>query len=357
MLNTPNEWHNEEDTEEYIEDEDLSEEQYQDGDQYDDGEYEEDDEYADDEEEYEDDDSNVSADSGLKKKIIIAVAILVVFLLIVGGIFGIKAAKNKNAEPQEIASVEAPAEEAAAIDIEAVEGEDSTAEDGEVAIDVEFENNDNTIAQEDSGGLEVPENTSGAESTTSESSASENTVSTSESSGLEVPSAETSPLAAVAGKQNNDTVTISIGDIGRRNPFKPNNEPKPAEMETEIRLPGGLVVDREESGLNFDVIEPPELGPERADIAKLLQTRVTGILFDSKKPSAIVNIDGADQLIRIGDNLGGFEIISITKNKVVIRDGNNVYRASVGQPLNAEKIQNPVEISNLETKFWGSTKH
>ena len=79
-------------------------------------------------------------------------------------------------------------------------------------------------------------------------------------------------------------------------------------------------------------------------------------MYDSKRPSAIVNIDGVDQLVRIGDILSGFEFISITRNKVVIRSDDNIYRASVGQPLNAEKITNPIEISNLETKFKGSVR-
>lgn len=62
-------------------------------------------------------------------------------------------------------------------------------------------------------------------------------------------------------------------------------------------------------------------------------------MYDARRPSAIVNIDGVDQLVRVGDILSGFEFISITRNKVVIRSDDNIYRASVGQPLNAEKSQ------------------
>ena len=112
---------------------------------------------------------------------------------------------------------------------------------------------------------------------------------------------------------------------------------------------------RFDSGLTV-AIEPPELEPEDKTITKLLETKVTGIMYDARRPSAIVNIDGVDQLVRVGDILSGFEFISITRNKVVIRSDDNIYRASVGQPLNAEKITNPVEISNLESKFKGSMR-
>ena len=98
----------------------------------------------------------------------------------------------------------------------------------------------------------------------------------------------------------------------------------------------------------------PDMSPIAAGIAGL--SICYGAYVGEVIRSAIVNIDGVDQLVRIGDILSGFEFISITRNKVVIRSDDNIYRASVGQPLNAEKITNPIEISNLETKFKGSVR-
>lgn len=366
MLNNPNEWHNEEETEQNTDD--LPEEEYE---QYDgeNGEYTEDEYIEGEEGEYEDDGDFEEAgedNDGLKKKIIIAVSILVVFLVSVGGILGFKSLSSKKNANQDIAVAETPVSQdvvtddsETGIDIEAVDGEGN--DEDEISIDVEVENSDNTAtegisaennatASEEEVGLSVPVESADKKTETKVAEAQEE-------GGLQVKVEDAPPIASVPG--NNQTVTISIGDVGRKTPFMPKTETKIEEVEDNPSVAGMVMVADEEFGeqLNFDVIEPPELGRERADIAKLLQTRVTGILFDDKKPSAIINIDGMDQLVKIGDRLSGFEFIAITKNKVVIRDGNNIFRASVGQPLNAEKINNPIEISNLQTKFWGSTMH
>ena len=149
MLNNPNEWHNEEETEQYTDD--LPEEEYE---QYDDenGEYAED-EYVEGEEgEYEDDGDFEEAEEdndGLKKKIIIAVSILVVFLVSVGGILGFKSLSSKKNANQDIAVAETPVSQdvvaddgEAGIDIEAVDGEGN--DEDEISIDVEVENSDNS---------------------------------------------------------------------------------------------------------------------------------------------------------------------------------------------------------------------
>ena len=207
--------------------------------------------------------------------------------------------------------------------------------DVEVSIDVDDGTSDSEVAIEESGedalgvGAEAPKPDV-----------------TTEGGGLEIEVDEGAPT--FADKPNDvNNVTVSIGDVGRKNPFAPVGGTK-SQQSSGFKQAG--------DGLDFEIIEPPELEPEDEMITKLLETKVTGIMYDSKRPSAIVNIDGVDQLVRIGDILSGFEFISITRNKVVIRSDDNIYRASVGQPLNAEKITNPIEISNLETKFKGSVR-
>ncbi|MGN0013957.1 MAG: hypothetical protein ACI37T_00900 [Candidatus Gastranaerophilaceae bacterium] len=349
MLNTPNEWHNEEYTEDEKAPEDFANGEYDEGysdDGYSDEEYSEEDEYVDG-----DDDGSDGTDSNSKNKIIIiAVVAAVALVVIIGGIIGFTAMKNKNSSvPEQQPPVEAVEE--LGIDIGSEEGEE------EISIDVESE--DETIAEnpeENSeenqeiaaeGGLDVPANEQQQQTANNANSNEE------APGGLEVPQkSPKSPLAGVVGgTASNGTVSIAIGDTGRANPFKPNVEPQ------NLNLPAVKDVNAVREKYSFDVIEPPELGIENLDLERLMQTKVTGILYDNIKPSAIVNIDGSDQLVNIGDNIAGFEIVSITKNKVVIKDGSNVFRASVGQPLNAEKVVNPVEISNLENKFAGSTKH
>lgn len=344
MLNTPNEWHNEEYTEDEKAPGNFADGEYDEGysdDGYSDEEYSEEDEYAD------GDDGSDGTDGNSKNKIIIiAVVAAVALIVIIGGIIGFTSMKSKNSSiPEQQPSVEAVEE--TGMDIGTEDGED------EISIDVEAE--DETLAENseenpeetqgagEEGGLDIPENEQVANNENGNEEA---------SSGLDVPQEQKSPLAGVVGGTASDgTVSIAIGDTGRTNPFKPNIEPQ------KLALPAIKDANAVREKYSFDVIEPPELGIENLDLERLMQTKVTGILYDNIKPSAIVNIDGSDQLVNIGDNIAGFEIVSITKNKVVIKDGSNVFRASVGQPLNAEKVVNPVEISNLENKFAGSTKH
>lgn len=333
MLNTPNEWHNEDDIEEYT-DEDFSDDY---GSDYgedadfgtlDDGEYE-DGEYGEDVEEGEEDggDDNGGSGDDLKKKIIIGAVVVLIIILLFGGIFlVVKKMTQKASTATNVESVVGTDEEVAI-------GEEGA--DGEVSIDVDDGTSDSEVAIEESGedalgvGAEAPKPDV-----------------TTEGGGLEIEVDEGAPT--FADKPNDvNNVTVSIGDVGRKNPFAPVGGTK-SQQSSGFKQAG--------DGLDFEIIEPPELEPEDEMITKLLETKVTGIMYDAKRPSAIVNIDGVDQLVRIGDILSGFEFISITRNKVVIRSDDNIYRASVGQPLNAEKITNPIEISNLETKFKGSVR-
>lgn len=333
MLNTPNEWHNEDDIEEYS-DEDFSDD-YGDSGNFgedtdfgtlDDSEYENN-EYEDTEEseEYENDNGD-NSNGGNKKTILIVVAIVILLIVLVCVGLIVKKAKST---PQ----IEEPAVEAV-IDTETPTAE--AGEDGEVSIEIDenaSEEEGIAIEEDTSDGLSVDGTSKPATASTTE-----------EPSGLEIEVDEEAPTFA---NKPNDTenVTIAIGDVGRKNPFAPIGGKASTEVKTTI-----------DNGLDFEVIEPPELEPEDETITKLLETKVTGIMYDARRPSAIVNVGGIDQLVRVGDILSGFEFVAITKNKVVIRSDNNVYRASVGQPLNAEKITNPVEISNLETKFKGATR-
>lgn len=339
MLNTPNEWHNEDDIEEYT-DEDFSDgyggDYGEDSDfgtlddsEYEDGEYDE----GSEEGEENGGDGNGGEDD-LKKKIIIGVVAVLVLLLLFGGIFlCVKKMTQKAATATNVETVVGGEE--GEVGIEAGDAE----ADGEVSIDVDDGSADaegGDVAFEDSGedalGVGAPAKTPDV---------------TTEGGGLEIEVDEGAPT--FADKPNDvNNVTISIGDVGRKNPFAKVGGSSKSKSSSGFKSAG--------DGLDFEIIEPPELGPEDKTITKLLETKVTGIMYDARRPSAIVNIDGVDQLVRVGDILSGFEFISITRNKVVIRSDDNIYRASVGQPLNAEKITNPVEISNLESKFKGSMR-
>lgn len=139
---------------------------------------------------------------------------------------------------------------------------------------------------------------------------------------------------------NKETVVVSIGNEGRENPFLPFKEEK-------VALPGKY------SSADFDIIEPPTAVLPDPKAMQLMETTISGIMYDYRNPSAIVNINGQDQLVRKHDKLNGFTVLDITRDKVVIKSGTNIYRASVGQSITTEDV-NFNDIANLNHKFAGS---
>ena len=132
------------------------------------------------------------------------------------------------------------------------------------------------------------------------------------------------------------SVTIPVTSGGRADPFLPVNLAKAA-VETS----------------RFELIAPPAVIPEADPLVDaLMSVKISGIMFDSARPSAIININGVDQLVHKGDIVRGYKINDITKESVVIQYKSNIYQVTVGQTLNDGLNINPV--SNLSSSFGGS---
>lgn len=132
------------------------------------------------------------------------------------------------------------------------------------------------------------------------------------------------------------SVTIPVVSGGRTDPFLPTNIAKSA-VETS----------------RFELIAPPTLIPDvDPQVEALMSVKISGIMFDSARPSAIINIGGTDQLVHEGDLVRGYKINDITKQSVVIQYKSNIYQATVGQSLNDGLNINPV--SNLSNSFGGT---
>lgn len=345
MLNTPNEWHNEEDNnynnqyseEEYADNsyaadggyaDEYDQDGYADGEEYEDEEYEDE---EDGEEEEDDDGSDDGGNDGLKKKIILAAAIVGILLLLVGGLFGFKAMNAKKtqvAESQEV--VLSPEESAVVTGEEGAEGGD------EVSIDVEFDGGD-AVAN-------AGDETAMPQDTMPETSLEQ------ADGGLAVPVAKTGDGGLASSHTQDELVTVAIGDVGRKNPFVPKHQPKPQVEVEDVEVPQVAGAPK----VNFDVIEPPELAPENPDVIRLLHTKVTGILYDNIRPAAIINDGDDERFVKVGETMHGCQIVKITKDRVVIRVGNNVYRASIGQSLLAEALSEMGSTKVNRNSFKGS---
>lgn len=132
-------------------------------------------------------------------------------------------------------------------------------------------------------------------------------------------------------------VVIPVTNGGRVNPFMPYNSAlanaKPPE---------------------FDLIPPPLEVPE-ADpfVESMVSTKISGIMYDSQRPSAIINCGGSDHLVHKGDKVQGYQVIDITKDRVVLKYGSNIFRATVGQAIGGNGVVFN-EVSNLNRQFGGA---
>lgn len=139
---------------------------------------------------------------------------------------------------------------------------------------------------------------------------------------------------ADAGKK----VTVTIGDIGRLDPFMPFEG-------------AGIGLD----GPNLppvNLLIPPEDLGSQPEAQTLLKTTVSGIMYDKTRPSAIINVNGIDHFVQRGDRLADLLVLDISRDQVTVRNGRNIYRAGVGELIESEEI-NYTGVYNLGKKFGG----
>lgn len=151
----------------------------------------------------------------------------------------------------------------------------------------------------------------------------------------------------VIANQDDKMVAVSVEDTGRNNPFVPFNEIK--EEETKAKF------DMQSAKLKYDLVDPPNSSTADSDAEKILTTKVSGIMYDAQSPSALLNIEDSDYLVRSGDVVNGYKILAISPSVVTVQLGSNVYKAGVGELLVTDGIQYNT-ISNLSNKFGGSKK-
>ena len=146
----------------------------------------------------------------------------------------------------------------------------------------------------------------------------------------------------VNGEEEN-AIMVSYSRPVRSNPFKPTDVAK------------GQNPNLNNSG--FEIVEPPVASVPDENLTKLLQTQISGILYDEESPSAIVNLNGMDQFVKVGDNVGGYLIEGISRNQVQISYNNNTYVASVGELFTRGSLEENQAVVNLENKFAGRNRN
>lgn len=133
--------------------------------------------------------------------------------------------------------------------------------------------------------------------------------------------------------KNPNKVTIMVANSGRPDPFLPENEILPASLSY--------------------LTPPPETIQTGSQAEAVMSTTISGILYDRYSPSAIINIGGADYLVKKGDVINGYKVLSIEKTQVLVQLGKNTYKAGVGELLSKTDM-NFNTIANLNKKFGGN---
>lgn len=149
------------------------------------------------------------------------------------------------------------------------------------------------------------------------------------------------PLPIAETQAKTDVIDIPPG-IVKANPFLPYRR-----LNSDIPV-NALVEDVP----RFDLVTPPDFSEGNSEAAKIMDTVVSGILYDKYSPSAILNIDGSDYLVKKGDVVHGYKVLNIASNSVTVQHGKNSYQAGIGELLSEGEI-NYNDISNINNKFGG----
>ena len=143
------------------------------------------------------------------------------------------------------------------------------------------------------------------------------------------------PFAASASQRS--VITIPSGTV-KANPFVPYRDITETGVVNDVPT--------------YSIVEPPEFVDNNSDAARIMDTVVSGILFDTFSPSAIINIEGNDYLVKKGDVVNNYKVLNITPDSVTVQLGKNSYKAGIGEILTSGAM-NYNEVSNLNNKFGG----
>lgn len=146
------------------------------------------------------------------------------------------------------------------------------------------------------------------------------------------------PIAATTAKK--DLISIPTGTV-KANPFLPYRD-----------ISGNTLVN---DVPKFDLVEPPDVVNENSDAARVMDTVVSGILYDKYSPSAILNIEGNDYLVKKGDVVNNYKVVNIMQDSVTVKLGNNTYKAGIGEILTEGSLTYN-DVSNLNKKFGGERR-
>ena len=148
------------------------------------------------------------------------------------------------------------------------------------------------------------------------------------------------PMSAATTQKT--VITIPTGVV-KSNPFVPYRDTIKSKQAKVNDVP------------TFNLVAPPEEINENSDAARVMDTIVSGILYDKYSPSAILNIEGSDYLVKKGDVVNNYKVVDIAQDSVTVKLGTNTYKAGIGEILTEGNL-NHNDVSNLNNKFGGERR-
>ena len=111
------------------------------------------------------------------------------------------------------------------------------------------------------------------------------------------------------------------------------------------------------SPYSFNLPVPPtSLASKDAAAAKITRTKVVGIMYNKTSPSAIINVDNKDYLVRQGDKIMGqeYKVMQINPSWITVGLGSNIYSASIGELFSRDDLDRTRnDLYNLRNRFGG----
>lgn len=190
-------------------------------------------------------------------------------------------------------------------------------------------------------------------------------VQSSESAEINVPTEE---------EMSNKLVGYDVVSVGRSDPFMPLGESiayekarndalaeanaynaKIAKLQqlknTVIRLP------EDTNPYSYNLPVPPtSLASPDAAAAKITRTKVVGIMYNKSNPSAIINLDNKDYLVRQGDKIidEKYKVLQINQSWITVSLGSNIYSAGIGEMFSKDDLDKTKnDLYHLESRFGG----
>jgi len=147
---------------------------------------------------------------------------------------------------------------------------------------------------------------------------------------------------------------VTVIPTGRTDPFTPISKyvyvaPPPKAADVVVKTINNLDYN------SVKIPAPPKEYGELSEIAeKLMSISVSGIMYDTQKPSAIINYDGSDYFVQINDKLNNFKVVDIGPNYVKIALGKNIYKAEVGEQFKITEFFGNVPYQGGARQYYSS---